>query len=229
MIGVVLPVYAATPEIAQTARESLANWAEHSGPHAHIVVVVNGAPFTWMAADDVVYLPRNLGYSAAVNVGLETAKAAGCDHFVVGSADIFIGPDTIEELMSPGLVSALESPAVVHPECPGPCPFWGGVYAFPTALLEDVGPLPREYTRIGDAAFAARAALLGWEVQRGPAVVEHRHPHAANDHADPAGEVITREKARLATEYGRSICALLAHLSTLDPAARVLLAREARR
>jgi GT2 family glycosyltransferase len=231
VIGLVIPVYAATKAIARTTVESIEAHAADLPDYAQLVIVRNGGQRSCCAssaASAVVDLPVNLGFTAAVNVGLRTAAALGADYYVVSSADVFPQGDWLQGMMADGLCSALETPYPGPCTHDLPCPFWGGMFGFPQALLDDVGYLPEAYTRIGDAAFAARAALLGWPVQRGPAMVEHRHPHAANDHADPAGSVMSLEKGTLAREYGRNLCALLDHLDHLDPAARLKVAREAR-
>jgi len=221
VIGLVIPVYGVSKAIAATAAEAIAAQAADLPDYASLVVVRNGGMRSCCAsphASAVVDLPVNIGFTAAVNVGLRTARALGADYYVVSSADVFPPEgDWLQPLMSDSMICASEADSDAHCGHDGPCPFWGGMFAFPQALLDDVGYLPEAYTRIGDAAFAARAATRGWAVTRSPMAVEHRHPHAANNAADPGGSVMSDEKARLAREYSADLCGLLLEINGLTP------------
>ncbi len=221
MIGVVVPVYASTARMADTAREAL--WAQAAAlpAWAALIVVHNGSDVPGLPEAHDVRLPINLGFTAAVNIGLRCAVAMGCDYYVVSSADVVpYAGDWLRPLVGEGLISASEADSDAHCDHDGVCPFWGGLFGFPQALLDDVGLLPEQYTRIGDAAFAARAATRGWSVTRSPMAVQHRHPHAANNAVDPKRAVITREKAMLARQYSDDVCALILDLNAMSPAER---------
>ena len=220
MIGLVIPVYAATVEIARTALESIAAQQSDLPDYVKPVIVRNGGLNIGQRGGPCTFvdLPVNIGFTGAVNVGLRTAQAMGADYYVVSSADVFPPRgDWIQGVIGDSLVCATEADSDAHCGHDGPCPFWGGCFGFPQALLDDVGYLPTDYSRIGDAAFAARAATRGWSVTRSPMAVEHRHPHAANNAADPVGSVLHTEKARLARQYSADLCGLLLDLNALSP------------
>lgn len=219
MIGVVIPMYIENEAAADTARLSVASFKQ--ADWVDVLVVQNGGEWVTGTGAGRLHLPTNLGYTTAVNIGLRTLKARGCDHFVVGSADIIAPPDGIQALMGDGIVCATEGDGppntCTHDYA---CPFWGGVYSFPVALLEDVGYLPEKYSRTGDAAFAARAALLGWEVRKSPLEFEHRHQHSANRILDATG-IFGRDYRALTTEFGHDICRLIHDLEAMPAPERL--------
>ncbi|GAA4752555.1 hypothetical protein GCM10023328_39700 [Modestobacter marinus] len=118
--------------------------ADPTGPSVRVVVVDNfsstaerQAVETLTAARgwDLVALPDNRGFGAAVNAGIDAARQAGCVTFLLLNPDASIAPAVVEELRRHSLREplALLSPRIVTPE--------GAVFFDGAQLYTDTGRL----------------------------------------------------------------------------------------
>ena len=118
-----------------------------SGPHPDILVLDNGS------GDDSVLLlqahqdkftlealPRNVGFSAANNIGLRRALAEGYDYALLINNDAFAAPDMLEKMLAEAQSDiALLSPKIYYEAEPGRIWFANGRRQPTTLDLRDTG------------------------------------------------------------------------------------------
>lgn len=132
-----------------------------------VILIDNGSPFPLDGAD--IVLEENIGYPAAVNLGLKQANGA---HLAVGSMDIVV-PDGWVEPMIQG--ETVTSPVPKTNDKPGfRGPHYGPLWMMPRSVLDTVGFLDEEWPFYADRDLAIRMAQAGYEFARVPeVVVEH--------------------------------------------------------
>ncbi len=111
LVGVVVPTWNAPDGAARC----LAAVAALRYPRRRTFVVDNGSGARARAAlhaeaarsaTIVVDLPENRGFAGAVNVGIETARAAGCDAVLVLNDDAEVAPDLLDGLLAAAAADA---------------------------------------------------------------------------------------------------------------------------
>jgi GT2 family glycosyltransferase len=138
-----------------------------------VILIDNGSPFPLPNAD--IVLPKNIGYPAAVNLGLREASGS---HLAVGSMDIivpdgWVGPMIQGEVATTPIDKTMEK--LGHRG-----PFWGAFWMFPRSVLTNVGFFDLNWPFFADRDMAIRVAQAGYKLRRVPEVeVLHIDPGAS--------------------------------------------------
>jgi GT2 family glycosyltransferase len=142
-----------------------------SGPALDILVLDNGSgddsvPFLQAHQEKFILqaLPRNLGFSAANNIGLRQALDEGYDYALLVNNDAFAAPDMLEKLLAEVQSDiALLSPKIYYEAEPGRIWFANGRRQPTTLDLRDTGRGELDgpqYARSKDVDYLLGTCLL---------------------------------------------------------------------
>lgn len=184
MISLIIPAYMSSPKLVKMTGDCLRSLRENSSPQPDEVILVDdGSPIKIHINPSVqiLELPENGGYAAAVNAGMSAAKG---DYLVICNNDVqFVQRDWLTHLLKPlkegyhiSSILTTDSDGWITNEIITEGDKFGSIWAITKQAYKTLGPLDVSFGKgyFEDLDYHHRANVAGLRVAKNRAgIVEH--------------------------------------------------------